>query len=285
MTPLQVRAPGKLMILGEYAVVDGAPAVVAAVDRGVCCDIRPGPFAITTPGDDRFVRDALQGAPAAHYQFSDWNPVELPSKPGLGGSAAAVVAAVQARAAMEGSPLGPESLHRKAAGIHHRIQGSGSGADVAASSWGGVIRFEGGDARPLAPLNPVVVWSGSSAKTGPRVEQYLSWAGRDRFVHRSRDLVDRFVDDPVDALRAATELLDAMTRAAGISWWTQGLREIHDMAETCGGTAKPSGAGGGDVAVGLFPDPDARERFVAGCNRAGLPVIPVRLAAGAHITR
>ena len=35
------RAPGKLVALGEYAVLDGAPAVVLALDRYVEATIAP----------------------------------------------------------------------------------------------------------------------------------------------------------------------------------------------------------------------------------------------------
>ena len=38
---LIVSAPGKLFLLGEYAVLDGCPAVVAAVDRRVAVRSRP----------------------------------------------------------------------------------------------------------------------------------------------------------------------------------------------------------------------------------------------------
>ena len=74
-----IHAPGKLMVAGEYAVLDGAPAVVLAVDRGVQCRISPGEdLQIETPdGDDRFVRPALEGR-SGHYSFSAWNPTGLP---------------------------------------------------------------------------------------------------------------------------------------------------------------------------------------------------------------
>ncbi len=39
--PLSVYAPGKLVLLGEYAVLEGAPAIVAAVDRRVRVEIAP----------------------------------------------------------------------------------------------------------------------------------------------------------------------------------------------------------------------------------------------------
>ena len=59
---IHVTAPGKLVLLGEYAVLDGAPSIVAAVDRGVSCEASASPtLTIETPGgDDRFVRAAIE---------------------------------------------------------------------------------------------------------------------------------------------------------------------------------------------------------------------------------
>lgn len=282
----EVLAPGKVVLVGEYAVLDGAPAVVAAVDRGVRCAVAPSDLlAIETPGDDSFVRAALAGAPPAKYRFSDWNPTRLRSKPGLGGSAAAVVAATLAASAAGGAPLAPGPLADRATAVHREVQGSGSGLDVAASAHGGVLRFQSGAVRPLPPVAPVVVWSGASARTGPRVEAYLRWADRDAFVTRSAAIAEAFSDDPVAALRAATRLLESMTTAARIPWWTDALRLISLTAARFGGAAKPSGAGGGDIAVALFPDPDRRAAFEAALDASGIPRVPVALAAGATVLR
>ena len=270
------RAPGKLVLLGEYAVLDGAGAVVAAVDRGVQCRVEPADtLRIETPGDDRFVRAALEGAPAARYRFEDWNPVDLPSKPGFGGSAAATVAAVLAA----GRP-GVDAF-----AVHHAVQGGGSGVDVHASLHGGVSRFP--SPTPLSapaglegwPL--VAVWSGESAATGPRVRQYLAWPGREAFVARSAELLDLFPQEPLRALREAWPLLRAMAAGAGILYATDALVRIVALAEALGGAAKPSGAGGGDVAVALFPDPETRARFEAACAAEGLPTIAVRVVGPA----
>ena len=54
----RIQVPGKLVLIGEYAVLDGAPAWVAAVDRGVTCEVWEGE-GIEVPQDDRFVRAAL----------------------------------------------------------------------------------------------------------------------------------------------------------------------------------------------------------------------------------
>ena len=56
----QARAPGKLFVLGEYAVLDGGPAVVAAIDRYIeatlCWRARPATVRIVgaTYGDIEF---------------------------------------------------------------------------------------------------------------------------------------------------------------------------------------------------------------------------------------
>lgn len=273
-----VRAPGKLVLVGEYAVLDGGGAIVAAVDRGVQCVVTPEQtpggspgVTIVTPGDDRFVRAALEGAPPATYTFSDWNPVALGgAKPGFGGSAAAAVAAVIAA----GLPA------RRAYEAHAAVQGGGSGVDVFASLLGGVRRFPDGVEVP-SPM-PVAIWAGESAQTGPRVARYLAWPGRAGFVAASRALVDAFGADPVAVTREAYALLRAMALDAGIAYDTLAHARIAALAARYRGAAKPSGAGGGDVAVAFIPDPEARARFVEAVAAEGFATIDITVPDGAY---
>lgn len=273
-------APGKLVLLGEYAVLDGAPAVVCAVDRGVRCVVSPGPRrAHVTPGDDRFVAAALDAceAPANTYTFSAWNPVDAETKVGFGHSAAATVAALHA-AGLRGDELLARGL-----AVHHQVQGSGSGVDVAASSVGGLLRFQAGVASPLPPIAPIVVWSGASALTGPRVSAYSAWAddrARAAFVDDSTAIVEAMGADPIAALRDARALLARMSLAAGVAWDTPALSRLSALAQQLGGAAKPSGAGGGDCAVALFPDDDRAQAYVDRVKAEGFTVIPTRLALG-----
>ncbi len=236
--------------------------------------MRPGGTRVvaTTPdGDTRFVAPALAGAPPATYAFDDWNPVDLPGKPGFGGSAAACVAACVAA----GRPAAD------ALAIHHQVQGSGSGIDVLASIHGGMGRVAGRRWTPLAPHGPTVVYSGQSARTGPRLQRYLALSDRQRFLDESATLTAAFVDDPIRVTAAAGALLAAMARAAGIAYTTPGLARIAALARDHGGAAKPSGAGGGDCAVAYLPDPAADAAFQAACAAAGLPPIAVAVAPGA----
>ncbi len=266
-----VVAPGKLVVVGEYAVLDGAPALVAAVDRGVRCEVFPSPnVEIVTPGGDRFVRAALALAPPRRYVFSDDRPVAgLGVKPGFGGSAAATVAAVVA------ADLAPEWAYE----VHRQVQGGGSGIDVYASLNGGLRPFVvGGPVRDSVAAPPLVaVWSGQPALTGPRVQRYRAWSGRDAFVAESAALVEGFMSDPVRVARANYALLRAMGKEAGVDYDLDAFAQIDRLAAVFGGAAKPSGAGGGDVAIAIFPDPTALDAFVAVCPGA----IPVSVVGAA----
>ncbi len=283
-----VDAPGKIVVLGEYAVVDGAPAVVRAVDRGVRCTVSPADrLVVSTPtADDSFVAAALRAvdAPAGHYAFSDWRPVESSEKVGLGGSAAATVAAVVAAYRTAGRTYGPDDVFSEAFAIHRAVQGSGSGIDVAASAHGGWIRFERGRATPLSIHPPsAIAYSGQSASTGPRVKQYLALPEGERaaFVTESRQIVSRFAETPVEAVREGASILRSMAGRAGIAYWTDGIDVLVNLAAEHGGAGKPSGAGGGDIVVAVFPDDEARTSWERAASSAGFLVIDVSTAAGA----
>jgi phosphomevalonate kinase len=269
-----VVAPGKVVLVGEYAVLDGGPAIVMAVDRGVRCDVRDGSGIETPDGDVRFVAPAIgDAAERERFVFSEWNPPDVgEGKPGLGGSAAACVAAC----------IAVDRPATDAYDLHAAVQGGGSGVDVAASVYGGILLFERRKVVALSPLQPVVVYSGTGAATAPRIERYLAWSERPAFVRESRLAVYSFLDDPLAGMERDAALLDRMVASAGIDYWTPRLRAIVEAAKACGGAAKPSGAGGGDCAVALFASGAERAAFRERCAAEGFPVIEVRPTEGAR---
>lgn len=284
-----VLAPGKLFLVGEYAVLNGGPAVVAAVDRGVSCRVERGESVETPTGDTRFVSAALSavGAPARRYLFEDWNPTELEDKPGFGGSAAATVAACVAGRIAAGLPF--DDVEAVAVTTHRAVQGSGSGLDVRASARGGVRRYAP-DAFPALLPSPdlIAVYSGRSASTASRVSTYRAWTRADpasaaAFVDASRAVVDSFTEDPIAALKRAYLHLRAMAAEAGLDYDSPALARIAALAHDHGGAAKPSGAGGGDVAVAIIPDDDARASFARACAAVGLPPIAVSVVSGVRV--
>ena len=165
------------------------------------------------------------------------------------------------------------------------MQGSGSGVDVAASIHGGLIRFSPGAVpSPLPPLCPSVIYTGASAKTGPRVAAWRAWrdrAARAEAVAQTTEILALLATDPIAATRQAAALLIAATDAAGVDYLTDGLRRIMALASAHGGAAKPSGAGGGDCAVAFFPDRESQNHFEAQCAAEGLVPIAVEPAPGA----
>ena len=64
----------------------------------------------------------------------------------------------------------------------------------------------------------------------------------------------------------------------GLPYMTPSLAVIRSLAKACGGAAKPSGAGGGDCAIALFPDPEAESAFKIRARDRDLIVIDVNVA-------
>jgi phosphomevalonate kinase len=248
---MRVMAPGKLVLTGAYAVLDGAPAIVAAVDRHALADS-------TAPSevDTRSLHDARG------------------QKLGLGSSSASLVASLGARAAAGGEDLRDPRvrarLFRAARTDHARSQGGGSGADVAAAVHGGVLRYTvaGRDGRETvvrkAKLPPglvwVAFWSGASARTSDLVARVRSPRMRDAHpARRLRPLAARAADcvDAGDcagfvaAARDYGRALDDLGRAADAPIVPPAFAELADLAAVEDGAFLPSGAGGGDIAVWL----------------------------------
>ena len=106
---MKARAPGKLVLSGAYAVLEGAPAIVTAVDRYVTAD--PARRAeLVTPE----VSVALGAEHAPWFDASELR--EDGEKLGLGSSAAIVVASLATRV------LGELTVREQAAlGEHARV--------------------------------------------------------------------------------------------------------------------------------------------------------------------
>ncbi|MBM75051.1 MAG: hypothetical protein CMK59_06605 [Proteobacteria bacterium] len=273
-------APGKLVLAGEYAVVDGSPAIVMAIDRGVGCIKKSGQGISTPSGDKRFVLPALKDSlNQHHFYFFNWNPVtEIPSdqKPGFGGSAAACVASCAAA----GHTLS------NAYNIHKKVQGSGSGIDIAAAIHGGIIHFQNTAQLPKIETChlpketlPIVIWSGQAAKTGPRVQKYLSWNQRSTFVKETEQLLNTFLLKPIETTRQLHRLLCSMSTNTDIQYETPQMKHIVEIAERNGGAAKASGAGGGDCMIAFIP-PNQRPNFISELNQSGYINIEYNIARG-----
>jgi len=157
--PLAISVPGSLMLLGEHAVLHEHPCLVAAIDERIRLSIIPrndGLVTITSSlGDYEGDRDDLPDHPSFRFVIGALNQqsralpggcdatilADMPATIGFGTSAAVTVAMIGAlHLAVSGSWSLPDVL-RDARTVIQRVQGRGSGADAAASVFGGVVYY------------------------------------------------------------------------------------------------------------------------------------------------
>jgi phosphomevalonate kinase len=155
------RAPGKLVLSGAYAVLEGAPALVTAVDRYVVADARRDPARVVPEVAEALRRRAEdarsgsgRGASAPWFDASALRDDKHDRKLGLGSSSAILVASLAALELADHHPLDDQELAARvflpALGAHRAAQGGGSGIDVAASTFGGTLLFQRETPEPRA---------------------------------------------------------------------------------------------------------------------------------------
>ncbi len=303
---IKASAPGKLVVSGEYAVLAGAPALVAAVDRRVSCVVTP-----RDDGDWQFDSDLAPTVALAKADVFRAAPDTLPgivrqtiaeadapphlhvavdssacfldgAKLGVGSSAALVAAMAGAFRALAGTALHLSDLYR----IHADFQGgSGSGLDVAAAVTGGVIRFEDRRVLParLPRLHTTVVFAGASTRTSELVARFDAWRATgaqpalERLIDAAVDVADCTADAEafLEALAVYAEALERLDRAASIGIFGPAHRSGQGIAERVGVVYKPCGAGGGDAGIGVARDASVAAAFARQAAQAGLTVVPM----------
>ena len=336
---LRASAPGKLVLLGEYAVLEGAPALVMAADRRAVAElietdgphevhapeVHPTPVQFTLGADgvadwhDRdpavatrlvLVSQVLQGLaahgllPAASFRlkldsaaFFARLPDGDTAKLGLGSSAAmtAVLASVVASFAGHGQRVADRAgWLATLLQIHRQFQGGrGSGVDVGAAVYGGVIRYQLADGKPAARLvgwpsglRRLWVWSGQSASTSRFLQTLDQWRAinRDAYRRHMQGLTDIAVagvraaesgDAPAlrQQLATAADALHRLGEASKIPIFSTEHRRIAKVVEGAGGVYKPCGAGGGDLGLAVAGDDESCGRIRAALAASGHVVL------------
>ena len=184
------------MLFGEFAVLEGHPAVALCFDRRIACTAGAGEPA----GGVRFEAPGLLDRPVVLESMDAEPPPELrllwpllteaverlggislafeagfPSTWGLGSSSASSLAAVAGVRALLGESPSDEALFIEVRDLQRRLQGAASGYDAATQLLGGVVRFQDDGGVPRlerveAPeLDWVVGYTGRKASTGAMV--------------------------------------------------------------------------------------------------------------------
>ncbi len=322
-------APGKLILLGEYAVLRGGDSLVMAVDRLAQVTVHPIsgkwhritsptlkieelPFSVEHNGEVQFARelsaqeaDQLQlFRKVVQYMVREKGIFPLlphhfhlntdafycaggTEKLGLGSSAALCVALVNALYVIaRGEAPEKELLFQLARQAHHYAQGkSGSGIDIAAATYGGLIRYRLHLAHPTQPpeveslslpqsLYFTIIWTGKSTGTTGMVKRVQQWEQENPY--RARELFQKMFRVAAEGIQAIKQnevsrfldfyrqyglLLEQLGQESGTGIVSSRHKEIAQLVETSGGVYKPSGAGGGDVGLALCDSPRIQQKI------------------------
>lgn len=295
LSTITASAPGSLMLLGEHAVLHGRRALVAAVHQRLTVrlmprqdrqlEIRSALGSHITSLDDpeshpkfQFILAAAAALPIVSSGLTIEVASEFSDQIGFGSSAAVTVATVAALRRFDGLPTDPRTILEAARAIVRSVQGRGSGADVAASVYGGLVLYRADplEVTPIPAVHPLTaVYSGSKLPT-PEVIRIVEEKRARRPDHYETlyNLMDRCSVEAAEAARqgdwgAVGERLDI----------GQGIMEsmelsnasldaiVHALREDPGiQGAKISGSGLGDCAIGL------------GRTSAGFPFSPIPVA-------
>lgn len=300
-----VVAPGKVFLVGEYGVLEGGSAVLTAVTCNAVAQYIPG-LEPASPVVDEAVRRAREALgelahalPAGSVLVDTGQFRRGENKIGVGSSAATAVASVGAVFEYCGRAVADHKaqVFEVADEAHRAAQGGvGSGGDVAVATYGGLLHFQRPKDTPVLrealpkpdDLTIVVFYSGHPASTVQMVRSVMALKDETPPLYKwlmdeLKTLGGRFVSalsvgnvpSVIATTNAYHETLLELGNSARLNIVTPAFEEAAKLARSLGGAAKPSGAGGGDLGVALFPDAMAAATFGSRCPE-GLSVLDVR---------
>lgn len=322
---ITAQAPGKMILIGEYAVLEGAPALVCAMDCYAKIKLETvagNEFILEAPAihihEEHFVlspRAEIQFAPRTDQQLlkrleffktvfedvlqhlarhgqslapskivldtADFYTSEFKTKFGFGSSAAMTVALfrVLLHRANPELIITEDQLFDLAQNAHRKAQGNiGSGIDIAASVYGGVLlyslKLEGN--KPLGKPQKIAywddlyvlpIWSGRSTSTKKMVQ------GVTKLKETKPALYERIMSRLISvsgngcsnylkkdfpgfcaAIKEYHQILLQLGQESKVPIISIDHQNLSLLMEQLGVVYKPSGAGGGDIGVAFAAD-------------------------------
>ena len=297
MINIKASAPGKVIIAGEYAVLDGASAICMAVNRRAQVTITSSTenkHSVSAPGFSEQVASFGSIAESAEdfpLLAAVWQELQIETpqflnivldssgfsntkagKIGIGSSAAMTVALT---AALDRLAAESRDIRSMAMAAHRRLQdGAGSGADIACSLAGGIIEYRMGESVSAelgwpAGLGYALLWSGVPADTGTQLGKLVSAAAHDSRTalgDSSTAVAQAWKSGDsahvMNSLREYIATLRCFDVDHDLGIFDAGHAALADNAESFEVVYKPCGAGGGDLGIAVSSDPPALAAFV-----------------------
>jgi mevalonate kinase len=280
-------ASGKVILLGEHAVVYGHPAIVVGIERGAKArassieagtEARPSELVLgeTIRVNAEQSSDVARAFAALLTACGITTPVrvdvmtDLPAAAGLGCSAALGVAIVRALDAWQERPVAPPSETIERALAWEKIfHGNPSGIDATAAARGGCLayqRLEGGpslkEIRLGGSLTLAIGHSGTASSTRAMVDLVAKLRERKpALVAQSFEGITSLVNNARLAVEAGDRIglgrlmdLNQMI-LSGLMLSTEEIESMCRLARDAGALgAKLTGSGGGGCVVALAAD-------------------------------
>lgn len=349
---VSAQAPGKMILLGEYAVLEGAPAMVCAVNRyarvqaqntvstihnveAVSLGVNGEPFVLNAYGKVRFnpqadpasikrlgffakLFESLYGRLASGAQgvklsldTADFYSQQVHAKLGFGSSAALTVAMASALSKLfEGTLPDKKTVLKLALEAHYYAQGKvGSGIDIAASVYGGILEYRKEPGQSIPEREPqtvpfwndlfiLVVWTGKSVSTRLMISAVNTLKTDNRVLFNSiiRDLTvlsetgieayrSKNMSSFMKTIKEYHQTMDRLGKEAGADIVSVEHQALFQLCQADGAAYKPSGAGGGDIGIVFCTETKQVERLERKIAEEGFLTVPISVSTeGMKIT-
>ncbi|OGT22929.1 MAG: hypothetical protein A3C55_00890 [Gammaproteobacteria bacterium RIFCSPHIGHO2_02_FULL_42_13] len=301
----KATAPGSIMLMGEHAVLYGAAAIVCAIDRRIAVILTPradnricimserlGQY--QTSIDAIELKDPFRFVLAAISQFETELSVgfdliiqsQFSDKLGLGSSAAVAVAVVTVLLVWLKKQKDQNRIYKLALDAVRHVQKLGSGADVAASVFGGInlYRTDPFQLQKIDAALPLhLIYVGYKTPTVEVVKRVKKTAESDAIYEKIGDIVQKgrmaLQQKNIDAFAKLCSMHQALQAELGVSdaHIDALLTEALALPGLLG--AKISGSGLGDCILVLGDLPKNYFPHNAKQRQAGVQQLDVKISA------